>query len=1571
VRRAAVSSFGISGTNAHVVVEQPAEESVEAVGTVAREVPEGTVVPWVLSGRTPEAVAAQAAKLLEFTAARPETDVLGVARTLVTARTLFEHRVVVLGADRAELLAGLGDAAHGVPGTNVVSAPSTRSSGTTAFLFTGQGSQRLAMGAQLHEAFPVFAAAFDAVCAELDAHLARPIREVISGDAEALDRTEFAQPALFALEVALHRLVESWGVRPSHLAGHSIGEIAAAHVAGVLSLPDAAALVTARGRLMQALPAGGAMVAVRAPEDEVRELLAGREDRAGIAAVNGPAATVVSGEAAAVSAIVEELERRGRKTRALRVSHAFHSPLMAPVLDRFREALAGIDFAEPTIPLVSTLTGALAGPGDFTSVDYWVRHVREAVRFQDGVRVLEAEGVRNFLELGPDGVLTAMAADCLSDAGAATLLPVLRRERPENRTALDAVARSFVRGTAVDWTAVLADDSRRTVELPTYAFQHERYWMRAQPSDGDVELVGFDAVRHPLLSTAVPMPDGGVLLTGRLSVRGLDWAEDHVVGGTVLVPGTALLEMAVRAGEQVGCDRVDELVLREPVVLPAERALDVQVQVGGPDDCGRRQVVVHSRPVDDEQWSQHATGVLAPAARPVTSPAAPAAWPPAGAEPVELDGFYEDLAARGLDYGPAFRGLRAAWRDEDEIFAEVELPASQDATRYLLHPALLDASLHPLVLGGLRLPFSWTGVEIGAVGASVLRMRLTVTGKDSAALSARDPDGVVVFAAEQLRLWPFTTEELRAIGGPSNDALFRVEWEALPPLPVRTPHPASRSVRMPALDADRPVAEQVRAALVLALDEVRSWLAGEQEPDARLVLLTSGAEDDPVQSAVWGLVRSAQTEHPGRVQLVDLDGAPESEAVLPAVLASGEPQVTVRAGTPHAPRLVRAATGAGTTGADARWSGSSLLVTGAGGVVGSALAKHAVTEHGVGHVVLTSRRGERAPGMSALVAELRELGASVSVEACDVADREQLARALARVPAEFPLRGVVHAAGVSRDTVFQALTSAELDAVLPSKVDAVANLDDLTRHLDLDWFVVCSSAAGWWGSAGQANYAAANASIDALVRRRRATGRHALSLAWGLWEERGELSGHLERADLARLARIGIVPLATADALAAFDHALLGDEAVVLPLRLNTRQLADTDSAPLTPLLRKHLRRSAKPVAGERPGDVPEVTLESRLAGKGEEERNEVLLRLVRDEVAAVLDHPDADAVDADRGLFDMGLDSLTSLELRNRVEKAVGRSLPPTVIFDHSTPGALAKYLRGLFVDEAEPAGQEFGRVAVALAGAVAPPSLEGTTVLLTGATGGLGRVFAEVLAGAGADLVLTGRNRALLAEMAEPLRGRGGGVLTSDADVTDRDALSRVVEEAAAAFGGVDVLINNAGVSGPVGPLWETDDDEWWQAMEVNLRGTVRACRAVLPGMVERRHGRIVNIVSSAGRHRWPHVSGYSVSKAAVIKVVDNLAPELEGSGVTAFSFHPGLVDVGITGDQLKLGPTGELWRDRVGDWLLSQRESGRFTSPQDAGAMLLRLVSGEADPLSGSYLTPDDDIAALLRARSADTR
>ncbi|MGA5130210.1 type I polyketide synthase [Streptomyces olivoreticuli] len=1312
-RRVGISAFGVSGTNAHTILEQAPEETAENTDADAPAAPAAVppVLPWTLSAKSEAALRENARRLAAHLDGAPAA-VADIGHSLATGRAALERRAVIVGADIDTFRTALDALARGESAPGLVEG--AVAGGRTAFLFTGQGSQRLGMGRELYETYPAFAEALDAVCDGLAPHLERPLKDVLFGsEAEPLDRTGFTQPALFALEVALFRLLETWGVRPDALAGHSIGELAAAHVAGVLSLADACELVAARGRLMQELPAGGAMTAIEASEDEILPLLG---DRVGIAALNGPTSVVVSGDEDAVTAIAAGFEAQGRRTKRLTVSHAFHSPLMDGMLDAFRTVVEKLTFHAPRIPVVCT--------GDITSPEFWVRHVRDAVRFLDKVRTLEAQGVTTYLELGPDGVLAAMAQECVTADGAA-FVPVLRKDRPEAEALTTAVARAHVRGTAVDWAAYFAGTGAGRVDLPTYAFQHQRFWLEPGAPTGDVTAVGLESADHPLLGAAVPLAESdGFLFTGRLGLDTHPWLADHVVLGSALLPGTAFVELAIRAGDQVGCDHLDELTLEAPLVLPARGGVRLQLVVGAPDGEGRRPLSVLSRAADapaEAPWTRHASGLLATGApRPDF---ALTEWPPNGAETADVEELYATLATGGLPYGPAFRGLTAAWRRGTELFAEVRLPDAAQATAFGLHPALLDAALHALALdaddqGQGRLPFAWTGVSLYASGAAALRVRLELQGTEGVRLEIADATGAPVAAVAALALRPVTAEQLQTARATHQESLFRVEWTELT---GATDTGAADSGRWAALGSAAPAGADIPAyadlaalaeavasgadvpefvfaptgteehqdaaaaahrATAEALALIQAWLADERFSDSRLVLTAS--PHDLAQAAVRGLVRSAQAENPDRFVLLDIDDR-QARAALSAALASGEEQLAVRSGVVSTPRLARVPV---TDDTATVWNtDGTVLVTGASGALGGLVARHLVTEHGVRRLLLVSRRGAEADGAAELTAELAESGAEATWAACDAADRDALARVIGSVPAAHPLTAVVHTAGVLDDGLTASLTPERLAHVLRPKVDAAWNLHELTRELNLSAFVLFSSASGLFGSPGQGNYAAANAFLDALATHRRTAGLPATSLAWGPWAGAG-MAAALDEIDISRMRRAGLPPLSPAEGLALLDAALTTAEAAPAPMHVDTAALRKQAAAGgIPPLLRGLVRVPPRRAVHAATG-AGDLGLARRLAGMSESEQRRLLLDLVRTQVAAVLGYAGPQEVEESRAFKELGFDSLTAVELRNQLREATGLRLSPTLVFDRPTPLVLADWLRTEIVgDTAEAA--------------------------------------------------------------------------------------------------------------------------------------------------------------------------------------------------------------------------------------------------------------------------------------------
>ncbi|OMI37214.1 type I polyketide synthase [Streptomyces sparsogenes] len=953
-RRAGVSSFGASGTNAHVILEEAPPPPGPAPEPAAAPAVAGGVTPWPLSARDEQALREQASALAEHLRTDDRASVADVGWSLTTTRAVFERRAVIIGEGREEMAAALEALADGSPhpGLSTPGGTAPDTPGKTVWLFSGQGSQRPGMGADLYRRFPVFAEAFDEVRTLLDPHLEHPLADVVfatdPAHGDLIHHTTYTQAGLFALHIALARLLGDMGLAPDAVAGHSIGEISAAHLAGVLSLEDAARLVAARATLMGGLPSGGAMATVNADEQEITATLADYPDLA-IAALNTPTHTVVSGPADQVAALTAAWRERGRKTRALPVSHAFHSPQMESVLAPFTEAIGHLAFRAPRIPLISNLTGEPAGE-DIATPDYWARHIRRPVRFHQSITHL-AEDTAVFLELGPAPVLTHAVHHTLPEETTATALATLTGRQPDVPALAHSMAALHTGHAPVDWTPWFrTDPAPRTVGLPTYRFQRRPYWIAPRPSGGATP--GGAGLDHPLLDTAAALADGGVVLTGSVPPAGHDsWLTERAIAGTVALPGTAVLELALRCAGDTGSPHVEELLLHHPLVLHPTAHLDLQVVIGAADDDARRTLHLYARAQSDAgaEWTRHATATLAgePADDRQPPVEGETAWPPAGAEPVDLTGFYDRAASIGYAYGPSLRGLRALWRHGEDLLADIALPVADDSTGTLaIHPALLDSALHPLLAvtdtpgDQVWLPFSWSGVTLHATGATHARVRVTPHGDHEHRVALTDTAGRPILTADAVAVRPARLEAPRQ---PLSEGLFRLEWTPTSPPADRSEATAAAPgvvlVKAPVAEGEGGELEAVQRALTL----VQDWLAEPRPDDARLVVMTRDAvavdgetHVDPVAAAVWGLVRSAQTENPGRFVLLDTGPDTDQDTDLGTELDTGlgtdpvlgfdalaeadgrvaeavrcaldldESQVALRGGRVLVPRLVRA-----------------------------------------------------------------------------------------------------------------------------------------------------------------------------------------------------------------------------------------------------------------------------------------------------------------------------------------------------------------------------------------------------------------------------------------------------------------------------------------------------------------------------------------------------------------------------------------------------------------------------------------------------------------------------------------
>ncbi len=1618
-RRAGVSSFGIAGTNAHVVLEEAPSE----LAAVSPAHDEQGVVPWALSAKSEPALAAQAARLRSFLGEHSDLSPHDVAYSLVTTRGTFDHRAVVVGTEREELLDGLAAIASCAPASNVVTGKATTPGGTV-FVFPGQGSQWTGMAAELLQTAPAFADELRLCDAVFTEFIEWSLIEVVRGgvSAPSLDRVDVIQPVLFAVMVSLAAQWRALGIHPDAVIGHSQGEIAAAYVAGSLSLRDAAKVVVLRSKAVGAIAGTGGMVSIPLPVERVAILVKPWSRLISIAAQNGPSSTVVTGDTVALNELMAECERNDVPATRVPVDYASHSVHIEELRDTLRESLSGLEPRSADIEYVSTVTGA-GLDSSILDGEYWFANLRQPVLFQQAVQWAYERGFHTFIEVSPHPVLTVGIEESLEEVGDKYgVVGTLRRNEGDMRRLLLSVAQAHVHGKSPEWDRLFDNTDACRIDIPTYAFQRKRYWMDACAEITDASSLGVARAEHPLLGAVVTQADSDdVIFTGRLSLRSHPWLADHKVHGVVIVPGAAMVELALHAGDYAGCPRVDELVLHAPLIVGEHESVAVQVVVGPWGESRERPIRIYSRIDDvvDRPWTRHAEGVLS--AVPATAPTAGVEpWPPAESEPVDVSELYLALSDCGYEYGPGFRGLCSVWRRDAEVFVEAALPdLISDASRFSLHPALLDAVLHGIAAGGIfaeseliRLPFEWEGVSLHAVGASRLRARITKIGDDRVAVTLADTRGAFVGRIDSLVLRRISPARLLA-SSVTNDALYGLDWPALPAVcsDGNITTDTLTVLRCPTSIVDSSsVPDGAHRTLEHVLELVQNWLSSDRDDeDARLVVLTCGAiaidssEDvaDLGQAAAWGMLRSAQAENPGRIVLVDVDDWASVDLAVAETACREESQLALRGGVCFAPRLVRtepiegaelavtdtwrlATLGMGTldsrntalrpcpesnrpldsgevrlgvrctgvnfrdvlialgdkddydvglegsgvvlevaddvtgftpgdrvmgmlrgagsvavadhrviapipsgftyaqaatvpavfltaytalahiahvkagervlvhaaaggvgmaavqlakhwdldvyaTASPGKWDilrsmgfdddhiansrttefeqkfstatagdgmdvvldclkgefidaslrllsrggrfiemgkadirdsdevaalyrgvhyeafdllddvppdlvremlddlvtlfekgelrplplrawdirqaadayrflsrarhvgklvlsvptslnpEGTVLITGGTGVLGGLLARHLVTRHGVRNLLLISRRGRAADGSAAIESELAELGAAVRIEACDAADRDSLRRLLAEIPAEHSLTAVVHAAGLLDDAVFAEQTPRHLDAVLQPKINAAWNLHELTASADLSAFVLYSSAAGVLGSAGQANYTAANAFLDALAQHRRQQGLPGVSMAWGWWAQATGMTGHLDERDRARMSRVGFVPMSSAKSLALFDAALTHERSLVVTTQFDLAAIRSHSAVDGLPTMFRKLIRPARRTVESAAAAESLSDLRQRFAAMTESEQEHELLDIVCSNAAAVLGHDSADAVGTQQEFKELGFDSLGSVEFRNRLKSATGLKVPTTAVFDHPTPVALARYLSQL----------------------------------------------------------------------------------------------------------------------------------------------------------------------------------------------------------------------------------------------------------------------------------------------------
>ncbi|MEV6767271.1 HAD-IIIC family phosphatase [Nocardia sp. NPDC051030] len=1299
-RRAGISAFGLSGTNAHLILEEaPAEPAKEATASPDND---KSVVLLPLSARSDASLRGQAARLLDLVVADPTLTPGPVARSSALQRTRFERRAVVVATDRDEMIGALRElaegnsSAHAILGTGAV-----LTNAKTAFIFPGQGTAWVGMARDLLASDEVYRAEFEqcdkAFAAQTGWSLVDRLHTMTHMD---VLNFPVVQPLLFATMVSLAATWRAAGVTPDAVIGHSIGEIAAAYCAGVIELSDAARIVITRARLLQAIDEPAAMAVIGLPEPEVSARIAAFDGRVSIAAINVRRSTVVAGEQALVEQLLADLNSEGIYNRlgSAGPGLAGHCELLEVMREPMLAELADIVADTPATQWYSTVTGAPVT--EAIEPGYWYRSARETVRFAPTVERMIADGFRYFVELGVHPAMTAAVHSVSEELGREVVaVGSLVRDQDGPLCLAKAMAELHVGGHELDWAGLLPEYD--PVDLPTYAFDEKRFW--TERISRDTSALGLGEVAHPILGAIVPQPDsGGAILTGRVSTRLQPWVADHAGPNAILLPGAALAELAIRAGDEVDSPVLRELVLRAPLLVPEHGGVQIQAVVDGMDAIDRRAVRIYARDErePDAQWTLHANGRLSEDTEPVPPQADSTAWPPADAVRVDTEALYTELFARGHQYGPAFRAMRAAWRRGDEIFAEVELAESAhaDAAKFGIHPALLDAALHATALFGAEgehalLPFVWTDVTLWASRATALRVRLTKSGADTVSMTATDRTGRPVVSVGSVLLRPVAAAQWDAASlAPAYRRLFRMEWTELS-LPTQsravtvrewnsTDAGTADAITLAVPQGDSPA--QVHEIAQHTLATLQTILSDSRFERTPLVVRTRGAVSvpdaqvpDPAGAVIWGLVRSAQSENPGRIVLID---TADSDVDLAALLATGESQLAVRDGVAFLPRLARLPETSGRT-LEGRvpLGDGAVLITGAPGRLGSALARHLADAYGARDLVLVSRRGIDGPGGLELRDDLESRGVRVRFAACDLNDRSALAQLLDGLP----LAGVIHAACVLDDGILSSLTPERLDRVLRPKVDAAQHLHDLTADRDLSMFVLFSAAGGLFGTPGQANYAAANAYLDALALHRRSLGLAAQSLAWGAWEV--DMHDHYAQADIRRIERAGIRVFSVPQGMACFDAALRLGDPILVPLMLDTAVLRQASAVP--PLLRGFARRAPRRAVADTA--VIDVAAGSRFAEQlrsvPRAEAIALTMAAVAEWTGQVLGHTGSETVSAEQTFQSLGLDSLMAIELRNKVREHTGISVPLGTILAEQNLTDLAGHLVGEVLRQSE----------------------------------------------------------------------------------------------------------------------------------------------------------------------------------------------------------------------------------------------------------------------------------------------
>lgn len=1356
-RRAGVNSLGIGGTNAHVILEEA--PSVEPAIN-ERERPAHVLA---LSGKTEQALWDQVARYIAFLEANPGATIADVCFTANAGRHHFDYRVAVTGRTIADLRDALVERQRQHRAGSVGIAPVPGAKPRIVFMFTGQGAQYAGMCRELYETQPAFRRVIDRCQEVLAGELDVPLLDVLYADdrAERINQTAYTQPALFAVEYALAELWRSWGVHPDACLGHSVGEYVAACLAGVFSLEDGLRLVAARGRLMQQLPADGAMAMVHADVRTLEPILSHHRDRLSVAAINSPSNTVVSGQRDALQAVVAALDASQVKWQMLPNSHAFHSQLMEPMLDEFERCASAVAFSAPAITVISNRDGLPAGDAIATP-SYWRHHAREAVHFMAAIAHLERQGPAVFIEIGPHPALTPMARDTWAGAGA-KWLHSCRRNRSDWDGLLASVAELHVLGGGIDWSAFDQDYRRRRLRLPTYPFQRRQCWMSASPraeKTAATQLAGRAnaSTGHDLLGRRIR--SAVTLFENELSATAPSWLGDHRVFGAVVTPAAATLEMVLAAAATHFKSRavtIENAAIHQALVIPNGESRTVQLILEPQDGGAAFRVLALDESGGDDQWQLHLSGSLS-ARVPAFTRSAAASSSQKPAEALTGEQWYQQCREWGADFGPAFFSVEWLHRGEAMTTALISVPDHvPQGVGYTIHPILLDGALQAAVAslpeGGVHLPLSFDRLEVRAT--TCRRAICQVKSRDAAGSKVRqvdvelfDTDGDLLARIGGLTLRQASRDAIRPVTAKAGR--YHVEWKPADAVPVDAARIGGRRYLVIA-DADaaaRRVSARLRhwgAPCTVAVqadtsarrsphefdvnldrvDDVRELLnavvngpdrvdtvfylsvAGAADTPAELAerdcvrllnvvqagaefdltngpslcVVTRGAQPvgdpantvDPAKSALWGMATVLALEHSEwKTVQIDVDRwltEQGLEHAVDEVLSSAslapdqfENRIAYRDGHRHVARLAPAVVETQPDPASIRPDATYLITGGVGGI-GLKLAAW-LADRGARTLVLTGRTGARASSLDAIEALTRR-GVRVLTESLEVTDTAQVAALVARIHTDAaPLKGVMHAAGVLDDAILMRQRPEQFVGVMQPKTQGAWNLHQETQHLALDFFVLCSSMASVAGSPGQANYAAANAFLDGLAWYRRWRELPALSINWGIWHGVG-VAAKVDTGNRRQLDGFGA--LSAEQAVSHLDTLMRSTSVQIGVSPIDAPRLPDAFKA--LPLFRSLLRSTT--------ADTPQRrSFRERLNAAPAGRRRALLDTFVQESVAAILGVNPAELTDRRAGFSALGMDSLATLELRNRLQAGLGESLPAALAFHYPNLETLTGFL-------------------------------------------------------------------------------------------------------------------------------------------------------------------------------------------------------------------------------------------------------------------------------------------------------